>query len=268
MGEKGTVLLTGAASGIGRAAALALAARGYTVLALDRAPIAPAEGLVPLTADITDEGALLAIRDRLTAEGVCLAAILPIAGIHAMISLLESEMQAIRRLTEVNLLGTMLTVRTFHPLLCPRGRVVILTSEVATYDPLPFNGLYTVTKTALECYAQALRQEMHLLGQRVVTVRPGAVRTAITDSTADAARSLAEKTVLFPREAVHFSTLTVRFQGTPITPEQLAGTIVRAATAKRPRLSYARHRHLGLILLSLLPKRLQCAIVKWLLQRK
>lgn len=266
--ERGSVLITGAASGIGQAAARLFASHGYTVWALDRDPVTPEEGILPLTCDVTDAEGLRAVYERLAAEGVTLRAILPIAGIHRMISLVESSAASIRRLTEVNLIGTMLTVQAFHPLLAPRGRVVIVTSEVATYDPLPFNGLYTVTKNALECYAQALRQEIGLLGQHVVTVRPGAVATPITDGTVMGAFELANSTSLYLREAHRFTDLTERFQGKPITPEALAPTILRAATARRPRLSYARHRHPGLILLSALPKRLQCAIVRGLLHRR
>lgn len=263
-----TILVTGAASGIGRAAAAYFAERGYTVLALDILEMPAGEGIRPFLADVTDEASLLAVRETLAAEGVILDAILTVAGMHRMASLVEGDFEVVRRLLDVNLLGVMLTNRIFHSLLAPGGRVVILTSEVGTYQPLPFNGLYTVSKNALESYAQALRQELSLLGQRVVTVRPGAVETPLVGGTLAAAERLEQKTRLYRREAVHFTRLTARFMGTPIKPEKLAPTIFRAVTAKHPRLSYAKHRHPGLVLLSCLPKRLQCAIVGLLLKRK
>ena len=183
-----------------------------------------------------------------------------------MASLVESDFAAMKRLLDVNLEGTMLTNRVFHSLLKENGRIVILTSEVAAYDPVPFNGLYNVSKTALECYAQALRQELNLLGQKVVTVQPGSVETPLQGSSIGATEALAEKTVLYKKQASRFSTIVRKFMGKPIEPEALAPVIYKATTAKHPRLTYAKHRSLGLFLLNLLPKRLQCFIIKAILK--
>ena len=133
---------------------------------------------------------------------------------------------------------------------------------------MPFNGLYSVSKTALDCYAQALRQELNLLGQKVVTVRPGAIETPLARGSLDATARLADTTELYERQAKHFLSITKRFMGTPMKPEALAGLIFRAATAKHPRLIYSKNRSAGLLLLNLLPKRMQCAVIKMLLGRK
>jgi len=149
-----------------------------------------------------------------------------------------------------------------------KGRIVILTSEVATLDPMPFNGLYNISKTALECYAQALRQELNLLGQSVVTVRPGAVATPLAKGSKDSTAALAEKTELYKKQAKHFSSIVEKFTGKPMPPERLAKTIYKASTARHPRYSYSKHRNPGLVLLGILPKRAQCFVIKLLLNRK
>ncbi len=262
-----TVLITGAASGIGRAAAECFAAAGHTVYALDRCKAKARPGIRPIVADITSREELLAVGDALRLQGITLDAILCVAGIHTMASLIESEPSNILRLLDVNLLGTMMTCRLLHPLLKEDGRIVLVTSEVATFDPLPFNGLYTVSKCALESYAQALRQEMNLLGQKVITVRPGAVATPLAGGTSGGARKLAEETRLFKKEAPSFARLTERFMGVPVEPAVIGRLLLRVTEKKHPRLSYAKHRHLGLILLSALPKRVQCGIVKLLVSR-
>lgn len=258
------VLITGAASGIGRAAAEYFIDRGHTVYGVDIADCGLSHSFV---ADVTIEASLVAVRAELSREGVIFDAILCIAGVHDMVSLVESDFTAIKRIIDVNLLGTALTCRTFHPLLAECGRFVILTSEVATYAPMPFNGIYNVSKTALECYAQALRQELGLLGQKVVTVRPGAVETPLASSSQTATARLAEKTRLYAEEAGKFSGLVAKFSGTPIKPTALAPLIYRATLARRPRLAYAKHRNIGLVLLSLLPKRMQCFIIRKILGR-
>ena len=145
------------------------------------------------------------------------------------------------------------------------GRIIIVTSEVASLDPMPFNGLYNVTKSALDTYAQALRQELNLIGQKVVTVRPGAVATPLSSRSMEATRELANTTVLYQKQAKNFAGLAARFMGTPIKPDTLAALIYKATAAKKPKLIYQKHRSPGLVLLNILPKRLQCALIKLLL---
>ena len=260
-------LITGAASGIGRAAAIKFAAEGYRVFALDVKDTQEAEGITPIVADITDGAALYDTARSLEANGVEFDVIVCAAGVHTMAALAESEFAEMKRIVDINLLGTMLTVRSFHSLLKKNGRVIIVTSEVASYTPMPFNGLYNVSKCALDCYADALRQELNLLGQRVIAVRPGAVMTPLAASSAPSTDKLAENTVLYKDESRHFASLVKKFTGTPIDPAKIAGVLYRAASARHPRIAYSKNRNPGLVLLNLLPKRLQCAIIKMLLKR-
>lgn len=266
--KKLNILLTGAASGIGRATVERLIDLGHTVYAVDVKPIEPHGNLYSFVADITDGDSLSALSDSIRNSGVELDAIICAAGVHDMASLVEGDFERIERLTEINLIGTMRTVHSLHSLLRRGGRVVIVTSEVATYTPMPFNGLYNISKTALECYADALRQELNLLGQKVITIRPGAVQTPLAAGSATATERLAANTVLYKEEAKHFSGIVKKFTGTPMKPERLASLICRAVEKKRPGLSYAKHRNPGLVLLNLLPRRLQCFIIKLLLKRK
>ena len=261
------VLISGAASGIGRATAEHFLAEGHTVYALDISQIEPKEGLIPYRADITSEQELLCVKDALARDGVVLDAIILAAGIHKMASLAEDSPELLRRVIDVNLLGTMLTCRILHACLAPRGRIVILTSEVASFDPLPFNGLYNVSKSALDSYAQALRQELNLIGQRVVTVRPGAVETPLANGSLSGTEALAERTVLYKKQSKHFLYFVKNFMGVPMKPERLAKIIYRITLRRRPRPIYKVHHNLGLTLLSLLPKGAQCAVIKALLNR-
>ena len=259
------VLITGAASGIGRAACDKFLAEGHRVYAVDIKPTEEREGLVSLIADVTSEEDVRGISDRLSAEGVTLDAILCIAGVHAMASLVEEDFSGMERLMDINLLGTMRIVRQLHPMLSAHGRIVIVTSEVASLAPMPFNGLYSVSKTALDCYAQALRQELNLIGQSVVTVRPGAVSTPLADGSVRAVAELAERTQLYRGQAERFSSIAAKFMGTPIKAEALGNLLYKATVTARPRAVYSKHRNPGLVLLSLLPLKLQCLVIKLIL---
>ena len=260
------VLITGAASGIGLAVSEHFIAHGHRVWGIDLAPLPDREGLSGFVADITDEMALNAVSNQLRREGIALDAILNIAGIHRMASLVESDCHMMKRVIEINLVGALLVNRVFHANLCPGGRIVIVTSEVAGFDPMPFNGLYSFTKTALDSYAQALRQELNLIGQKVVTVRPGAVDTPLSRGSVLDTRELSETTALYRNQAKSFSGLASKFMGRPIPPEVLGSLIYRAATAKHPRPIYRKHSNPGLVLLNLLPKSWQCGLIKWLLE--
>ena len=262
------ILITGAGSGIGKATAEYFISHGHSVYGVDIKFSDGDNGVTKFIADLTDENQLQGIKNTLLSEGVVLDAIIGVAGIHKMASLTESDTDDMKRVIDINLWGSMLVCRVFHSLLSKRGRIILVTSEVAYLDPMPFNGLYSISKTALECYAQALRQELNLIGQRVVTIRPGAIKTPLCDGSLTATEALASSTELYKNQASRFLGLTKKFMGKPMKPEKLSGLIYRATVKKRPRPVYKKHRNLGLVMLNLLPKRLQCAIIKLLLNRK
>ncbi|MBE6532886.1 MAG: SDR family NAD(P)-dependent oxidoreductase [Ruminococcaceae bacterium] len=261
------VLITGAASGIGGSIADRFLSEGHRVFSLDIKGIPKRENLSHRVLDVTDFSAVSAYAEELSAMGVRLDIIISAAGIHAMASLVEDDVEAMKRLINVNLVGSMHIVRAMHRLLSGDGRIIIITSEVAGFDPMPFNGLYTVSKTALESYAQALRQELGLIGQKVITIRPGAVKTPLADGSIKATADLAERTVLYQRGAKRFSSIASKFMGKPIEPWVLSALVYKAATKKHTRLVYKKHQNKGLVLLNLLPLRLQCAIIKLLLNK-
>ena len=185
-----------------------------------------------------------------------------------MASLVESDISKMNKVIDVNLCGTMNVNNIFYPLLKQNGRIIIVTSEVAAYDPMPFNGLYNISKTALDTYAQSLRQELNLKGNTVITIRPGYVETPLSKGSLTGTKELVSSTKLYENESKHFLNLVSKFMGKPISPNKLGLLIYKVTLKKRPKLIYYKNRILCLILLNLLPKRLQCVIIKMLLKRK
>lgn len=259
------VLITGAASGIGEALSKYFLSLGHSVYALDINDVI-LDGVISFKASITDEDKLNEVKNHLKEKNIVFDSIINVAGIHMMASLIESDYNKMKRLIDINLCGTMLVNRVFYELLNPKGRIVIVTSEVAGFDPMPFNGLYNVSKSALDCYAQALRQELNLVGQKVITIRPGAIQTPLAKGSIKDTSLLAETTVLYKKQAHKFSNIASKFMGTPMKPEKLAKLIYKSTTIKHPKLIYKKHQNLGLVLLNILPKRLQCFVIKTLLK--
>lgn len=259
------ILVTGAGSGIGRAVAERFAQNGHTVYAIDVNPSPDARNVISYIADITDENSLLTVREALERADVSLDCIVNVAGIFFMDSFLEIEESRLRRIFDVNLLGAVRVNKLFFPLLRAGGKIMVITSEVAPLDPLPFNGIYGVSKTALDAYTQALRHEAGLLGRKVVTVRPGAVRTPLAESSIPSMRQMSEKSRYFGGQAEKFARIMRKFTGRMLDPRVLANKIYRVSLKRRPRCVYTVHANLPLKLLAILPKRLQVALVKGLI---
>ena len=263
------VLLTGASGGIGKAVAEIFLKNGHTVYALDIVKTQfNSESLDFYELSITDENALKQVKEKLEKDGVQLDAIVNVAGIFDIDSFIEIPTEKLKNLFEVNLFGAMYVNKIFHPLLKKDGRILVTTSEVAPLEPLPFNGIYSVSKTALDSYTQALRQELNLLGQRVITIRPGAFRTPLSKGALDKTKDLTDKTKLYQAQSSKFYTIVKTFMGNPKPPEKLAPVYLKALTSKRPKLIYTKHVNPLLLLMNILPKRLQCFAVKTLLKTK
>ena len=259
------VLITGASSGIGKSLKDIFLQNNYHVIALDIKEIDPQDNLDSFICDITNKESLQNVKNTLDKQNIKLDYIINVAGIHMMASLVESPLEQMQRLININLNGTMSVNRIFHSLLKEKGRIIIITSEVASFDPMPFNGLYNVSKTALDTYAQALRQELNLINQKVITFRPGAVKTPLCDSSLTGTQNLVDSTILYKKQAGKFLKLVTMFMGKPLSPEKMAKFIYKKSIKRHPKLIYKKHQNIGLVLLSILPKRWQCAIIKGIL---
>lgn len=258
------VLITGCSSGIGQALVKKYLDNAFNVFGIDLKEPGKND-FTFFKADITNEEELKNVYNELIKEDVKLDIIINVAGIHKMAALVETDYTIMKKVIDVNLCGTMLINRTFHNLLMEKGKVIIITSEVASFDPLPFNGLYNVSKVALDSYAQALRQELNLLNQKVITIRPGAIETELSNNSLIDTSKLASQTVLYQKQSNKFLHFTKKFMGTPMKPEKLANLIYKVSLKKNPKYIYKKHQNIGLVLLGILPKRLQCFIIKSLL---
>ena len=181
-----SVLITGAYGGMGRAASLLFREKGYRVFALDRKVSAPEENIIPIEADVTSEKSVKEAFEEVKKHTESLYAVIHFAGIYMLDSLVEMSDESFRRIFDVNLRGVFLVNKAFLPLLKKGSRILITTSELAPLDPLPFTGIYAVTKGALDKYAYSLRMELQLLGISVSVLRAGAVETGMLGVSTDA----------------------------------------------------------------------------------
>jgi NAD(P)-dependent dehydrogenase (short-subunit alcohol dehydrogenase family) len=190
------VVVTGASTGIGRAAVASAVRGGAHVFAGVRKE-ADAESLrtefgasvTPLLFDVADEASVAAAAEQV---GRALGAqrlfgLVNNAGVAVAGPLLHLDTDEVRRQFEVNLFGVHNVTRAFAPLLgadpdrTGRPGRIIMISSVGGQNGAPFVGPYAASKFALEGYSQSLRRELMLYGIDVIVIGPGAIATPIWD---------------------------------------------------------------------------------------
>lgn len=261
-----SVLITGAAGGMGREAVLLFRKAGFQVFALDCAPTKAADGIIPLQADITDEESLCSACATVASHTNELHAILHFAGIYMLHSLVEMESEAFSRIIDVNVRGAFLVNKIFLPLLRKGSRILMVTSELAPLRPLPFTGVYAVSKSALDRYAYSLAMELQLHGISVSVLRAGAVDTGMLDASTAALDRFCKETERYAFSAERFRSIVERVEARKITPQKLAQKAFAIANKKKPRFAYAINRNLLLMLFHLCPSGLQMFLLRLILR--
>ena len=262
------VWVTGAYGGMGRATVMALRERGFRVFALDKTVDEAEDGIVPVEADVTSEESVASALEAVRGKTDSLCAIIHFAGIYMLDSLVEMEAEQLRRIFNVNLYGVFLVNKAFLPLLSRGSRILITTSELAPLDPLPFTGIYAVTKGALDKYAYSLRMEAQLLGVDVCVLRAGAVDTGMLGDSTDALEKFCQKTALYCCNAERFKRIVEGVEARRIPPEKIAKKALAILKKRNPAFAYSINRNPLLLLLNALPKRLQLWAIRLVLRQK
>lgn len=263
---KPSVLITGAYGGMGKAAVNAFKNIGFRVFALDRTVGEGEEDVIPIKADITDEASVRCAANAVSAVTDELFAIIHFAGVYMLDSLVEMPSEDFERIFKINLGGVFLINRVFLPLLKSNSRIVITTSELAALDPLPFTGVYAVSKAALDKYAYSLRMELQLKGIKVSVLRAGAVSTGMLGVSTAALDRFCETTQLYSCNAARFKRIVDRVEARSIKPEKVAKKVIRILKKRSPGFAYSINRNPLLLLLNALPKRIQFFAIKQVLK--
>ena len=274
--EDRAVVITGASTGIGEATAYLLARHGFRVFAAVRreedAVRLKASGLPmeTLLLDVTDTSSVsYAGRQVREATGGKLFGLVNNAGIVVAGPLECLPIAELEKQLDINVVGPVRVTQEFLPMLrAARGRIVMM-SSVAGRSALPMVGAYSASKFALEAIADTWRVELYRWGIEVVLVEPGATRTPIWDKSATLTVGIMEG-VDPERVALYKGLIEVgsgfarkaSLEGMPV--EEVAGTVLTALTALRPKARYLLGRRVWQrVVLEKLPVRLR----DWILFR-
>lgn len=203
--------------------------------------------------------------ERRNEPGLQLDAIIHMAGMYDLNSLVEMTEEEFLRIFQVNLFAMYRVNKTFLPILKEGSRIVITSSELAPLDPLPFTGIYGITKTAVEKYAYSLRMELQLLGISVIILRPGAIDTGLLTVSTRRLDDFVSGTQYYSCNAERFKSIVESVETKKIAPEKIADLAAKALTVEQPKYIYSINRNPMLLLMQLLPPRLRTWIIKKIL---
>ena len=188
------VLVTGAARGIGRGTAFALAEAGCSLGLIDRdsgplgetVEVLRARGarVASGVADVNDRASLgEAVRGFESTLGP-VDVLVACAGIGGLTRVPDLDLDGLRAMLTVNVVGVAQSIEAVLPGMIARGRGHLVgVSSVAGYRGLPWMASYSASKAALSAYLEALRPALKRRGVTITTACPGFVRTALTEDT-------------------------------------------------------------------------------------
>ncbi len=210
MTDQRSIFITGAASGIGRAAAVLFAARGWLVGAADRdeaglaALAATAEGFVPITLDVANRDGVVAAFGAFGARaGGKLDCLLSNAGIDAKGPFGEMAWDRVRQVVEINLLGAMSVIHAALPLLrATPGSLCLSTASGSAIFGVGGMAVYSATKHGVRGLTEALSVELAGSGVRAADLLPGIIDTGMLTAADKAALPTEGMWRVMPAEAV------------------------------------------------------------------
>jgi len=189
-----TYLVTGAARGIGRGTALALAEAGCSIGLIDRDAGPLSETLKDLrkkgarvasaVADVTDRSSLVEAVRTIEQESGPVGVVVACAGIGGLTQVPNLDLDGLRAMLNVNVVGVAQTIDVVLPgMIARRSGHIVGVSSVAGYRGLPWMASYSASKAALSAYLEALRPALKRRGVTITTACPGFVKTALTEDT-------------------------------------------------------------------------------------
>lgn len=242
------VLITGCSSGIGQATAVRLAREGWAVYATARKvkdlEAAQAAGCRALALDVTDEASMTQAVNAVEAAHGAVSVLVNNAGYSQTGAIEAVPLERVRQQFETNVFGLVRLTQRVLPGMRRQGfGYIVNLSSMGGKLVFPGFGYYHATKFAVEAISDALRFEVQRFGIRVIVIEPGLIKTGFSDAAAATADvDTQDGTYGAFHRALVQSTRDSYTKG-PLallagTPEDVADTIAKAVTARRPRTRY------------------------------
>jgi len=250
-----TVLISGAAGGLGSVLVKMFAEGGFHVIATDidsqgLAKFNSRENIQAKTVDITNPEQVSSFILELDLDAKGLDLLICLAGIYDTFPVTEADPELFKKMMAVNLIGTATLVQgLLKPLVKNFGRVIVVSSE--SYKIQAMFQPYMISKSALEAWCRVAWQELSLKGVKLVVIRPGAIRTPLLNWMENTGNH--EKYPVFSQELKRSREQSIKMVGKITTPEAVARKILKVSTVLKPKRIYRINNSFLLNIISYLP---------------
>jgi NAD(P)-dependent dehydrogenase (short-subunit alcohol dehydrogenase family) len=247
-----SVLITGATDGLGKAAALLLAERGYRLFAAGRSAEKRAQldalarekklPLETLEMDVCDDASVNAGVLSVLNKAGAIDVLINNAGLVYAGAVEELRLEDWRKQFETNFFGVLRVTQAILPHMRERrkGRVLMMSSVSGIVTP-PTQGAYSASKHAIEAVANAMRSELYPFGIETILIEPGYIVTNIQQTAMELAQPYQEEIRDGPYAkiyATYWSSAKSTRAQSKTTPEDCARIMLEAIEAPRPKARY------------------------------
>jgi NAD(P)-dependent dehydrogenase (short-subunit alcohol dehydrogenase family) len=246
------VLITGATDGLGKAAAILLAERGYRVYAAGRSAekraaldqLAQFKNLPmrSIELDVTSDDSVRSAVEKILAETGRIDVLINNAGLGYMAVVEEMKMEDMRRQFETNVFGVLRVTQAVLPHMRARrsGRILMISSVAGLVSP-PTYGAYSSSKHALEGLSNALRLELYPFHIEVVLIEPGYIATNFRQTATELAKPYIDAAPSSPYAEIYsgaWGGANSSRSASKTTPEDCARVMMRAIETPSPKARY------------------------------
>jgi NAD(P)-dependent dehydrogenase (short-subunit alcohol dehydrogenase family) len=237
MSESQVVLVTGASSGVGQATTQLLARHGFRVFGTSRNPAGngTTPGVTMLPLDVRSDESVTACVRAVSGQAGRLDVLVNNAGYEQAGALEELSLDEAKAQFETNFFGVMRMVNAVLPLMRrQRSGRIINVSSLSGLSPIPFMGIYSASKFAVDGYTEALRHEVRPFNIHVSQIEAGFLKTPMMSHRQTAAQRIAEYDPWRQRAYDAIRGYEEKGPG----PDLLAETVLKITASRKPRLRY------------------------------
>ena len=229
-------LVTGASSGIGEAIAKKMVQSGYKVYGTSRSEKASKFGIEFLKMNVDNQASVEEAIQKLLSKESRLDVLVNSAGLGVIGSIEELPVDTVKEVFETNVFGVMRVCQQVSKQMRKQNSGLIINiSSIAGEVSLPFRGIYSASKYALEAITEALRMELKAFGVQVCVLQPGDFNTNIANNRKG--ERIPENS---PYEAILTSMHAQIEEGMKSSPEpdQVGDLVVKIGNSKSPKVRY------------------------------
>ena len=239
MTDNRNVLISGCSSGIGRALVIEFADKGYHVFATARKPemikYLEDNNVSIYQLDVTDPVSIKKCINAVLKKHGRIDILVNNAGYGQMGPLSDVPIERIRQQYETNVIGSISLIQKIIPSMINNGTGMIVNiSSVSGTFTTPFAGVYCSSKAALNSISDALRIELAPFGIKVITVRPGGIKTNFGDTAFGGLEFLDRKKSVYAGIADFIEKRANSSQDNPMSVEKFAEILVQKLSVTEP----------------------------------